>query len=438
MKIAELIKIPLFSGMNLIAGENGKNHEVDTINMMDAPDIVHFLKPNELLVTTAYHLKDQPHLLKDLVRSMAAAGCAGLGVKTKRFLQEIPGDTILLANELEFPIIELPLELSLGAIVHEILRAILDQRAGEIRYALEIHKQFTNLILDGKGIHTLLVKLSEMIGYPIVLLDRFLKIKKPDLPNQNSSTLVKQLLENNVPFPTGYSSFITFSLCKTKKTYSIFSINISKENFGFLVILGQIEQRDQLSILTIEQAANVIAFSFMQEIAVKQSQRRIRNEFFLNFTNGAFSSQEEVINRAKEFSLNNEQPYICAVGTFDGGETKNHFSHYQKMDLLFEFLEEEAFEAPFPVHLFTQGSLCILLFGANGVTGENTSMVEAALKQMQAKIIYHFHKTASFGLSTICQNFLDVKNAFTEAVHAFHEGQLAKKATLSIRTKPKT
>src|SRR3954453_2555865 len=124
MKVIELLTIPQLDGMTIIAGESGTEREVESVNMMDAPDIIHFLIENEFLITTAYHIKNDPHLLTELVKAMAEQGCAGLGIKTKRFLEKVPDEAIKLANELAFPIIELPLDLSLGEIVNHTLRVI--------------------------------------------------------------------------------------------------------------------------------------------------------------------------------------------------------------------------------------------------------------------------------------------------------------------------
>lgn len=71
MKVKDLLTMPALTGMNIIAGETGNERKVQTVNMMDAPDIINFLKPNEFLVTTAYHVKDNPHLLSSLVEAMA-------------------------------------------------------------------------------------------------------------------------------------------------------------------------------------------------------------------------------------------------------------------------------------------------------------------------------------------------------------------------------
>ena len=103
MKLLDLLKQPCYSGSVIIAGENGLTRTVQSVNMMDAPDIIDFLKPDELLLTTAYLLKDEPDALLTLVaKKMAEHSCAGLGVRTKRFLGEIPQSVLLLANTLYF------------------------------------------------------------------------------------------------------------------------------------------------------------------------------------------------------------------------------------------------------------------------------------------------------------------------------------------------
>ena len=212
MKVAELLHLPFLSGMHVIAGESGMECEVHTVNMMDAPDIITFLKPNEFLVTTAYHLKDQPLSLKTLVEGMAKQGCAALGIKTRRYLKEVPDEILQLANELSLPIIDLPEELSLGEITNLTLRAILDQRAHELMYAMETHKQFTNLIMRGKGIQKLLDHLSNMIEFPITLVDQYLK---PIVyPNRTSEvfSIIKKIGSEGFNYQATKTPFLSFSV----------------------------------------------------------------------------------------------------------------------------------------------------------------------------------------------------------------------------------
>jgi purine catabolism regulator len=423
MKVYELLTIPQLEGMQIIAGASGKNREVKSVNMMDAPDIIQFLNQNEFLITTAYHFKDAPHMLTELVKAMSQQNCACLGIKTKRFLDHIPQEVITLANELTIPIIELPLDLSLGQIVNLTFHSILNKRAAELKLVLETHKQFTNIIMQGRGIQSLLEDLSQMINHPVHLINQHLK----PISQLTSNTDFTSLLDGtSIPATKSYP--ITFSILSTKQDCTLFPVNISEKKNGFLMIMGEIQKTDQLTLLTIEQAANVISFSLLKENALKQHDRSIRNDFFLHFLNGAFASQEEIIGRAAEFSLHHSQMYICAAGKIDGDlQHPTYTQRHEKEDDIFDFIEGELSANTPKIHFFKKGDSCILLFEIQDSPFTPAAYVETNLLQLQEKVFNYSGNTISFGVSTICQNFLHTKNGYTEATDALSQGKLSKK-----------
>ncbi|MED4956393.1 PucR family transcriptional regulator ligand-binding domain-containing protein, partial [Paenibacillus macerans] len=172
MELRELLRLPVYREMRVLAGQGGLNRSVKSVNMMDAPDIIDYLKPDELLLTTGYALRDKPGELLRLVRQMAGAGCAGLGIKTKRFLAEIPESVLALADELRFPLIELALSPSLGELLQESLNFILEKHNDELRYALRMHRDFSALIMKGGGHDAIIQALSGLVGGEGMLVDQ--------------------------------------------------------------------------------------------------------------------------------------------------------------------------------------------------------------------------------------------------------------------------
>ncbi|WP_066047745.1 PucR family transcriptional regulator [Robertmurraya korlensis] len=423
MKVSQLLTVPNLNGMNIIAGQSGIEREVTSVNMMDAPDIIHYLNKNEFLITTAYHFKDQPHMLTELVEAMAKQSCAGLGIKTKRFLDNIPDEVIQLADQLSLPVIELPLHLSLGEIVNHTLRAILDQRSSELTFALETHKQFTKIIMEGKGIGLLLQDLSRMIQRPVQLIDQHFKSIFHEEPIEKLPLLLDG---KTLPPPT--TSPTSFSIASTRDTYTIFPIHISERKKGYLLINGEVEKTDHLTSLTIEQATNVISFSLMKDSALKQQDRSIRNDFFLHFLDGTFSSQEEIIGRATEFSLKNEQQYICVVGKIDGDNyLPTYAKRHEQTDFIYDFIEDEVFTMSPKIHFFTKGESCILLFEAEEHMTHPSTCCESILVQLQERVLKYYENTISFGMSNLCHTFLYVKDAYKDALDALSQGNLSKR-----------
>ena len=82
---------------------------------------------------------------------------------------------------------------------------------------------------------------------------------------------------------------------------------------------------------------------------------------------GAFSSAEEIKNRAKEFQLKWDQKYVCIAGKLDRREKSLSFTENQlESDSVFERLEEELVDFPFPPHLFTKGNISVFNFFSRG------------------------------------------------------------------------
>ncbi|MBO1512917.1 PucR family transcriptional regulator [Metabacillus bambusae] len=429
MRISELIDLPQFNGAELIAGKYGVDREVSTVNMMDAPDIIHFLKKDELLVTTAFHFKDDLDSLLLLIIEMNKQGCSGLGIKTKRFLQEIPKAAISLANELHFPLLELPIYTSLGDIVNKSLSYILDIRTNELHQAMQTHQQFTNHIMSGQGIHKILESLSSLIRLPVVLLNHQLQpIGRKKIHNLKLYENIELLIATGHYFHFPKTTMTAFSLLnETRETITLFPVYTHKQ-YSYLCTLGSIPLSDRSTILTIKQATNVIAFELMKENALKQNTRRIQNEFFTNFIKGAFSTTEEVISRAKEFEIVNEQRYVCAVGKIDDEEKNLTLMQYQsEQELIYDTIESELQRFHQKIHFFTIDQSYILLMemksGWKGIEQPFLSF----LKKIQIKISAHFQEELSFGISNYAEQLIQVPTSYKEATDALYYGKMSGK-----------
>ncbi|WP_206885170.1 PucR family transcriptional regulator [Alicyclobacillus mali (ex Roth et al. 2021)] len=171
MRVSDLFALPVFEGARWLAGKDGGWRTVESVNMMDAPDILDFLKPHELLVTTAYALRGDTEKLVELVRQMAKKGCAGLALKTQRFWFSIPEEVVAAAREAAFPLIELPNTYALGEIVSACIAHLMDRRAAEWLESMRAQKEFARWMMEGRSLDDLLNSLERAIGRPFALLE---------------------------------------------------------------------------------------------------------------------------------------------------------------------------------------------------------------------------------------------------------------------------
>ncbi|MCI3926277.1 PucR family transcriptional regulator ligand-binding domain-containing protein [Paenibacillus sp. TRM 82003] len=155
----------------VLAGSRGIDRKVSSVNIMDAPDIIQFLQPEQLLLTNAFAIKDTPLDFIRIIDRMAANQGAGIFIKTKRFLQEIPQDVIARANELDLPIAELHMQYSLGEILYQTMGFILEKQTEEFRYALNLHEQFSETMIKGGGLPKLVETLASKTASHVIITD---------------------------------------------------------------------------------------------------------------------------------------------------------------------------------------------------------------------------------------------------------------------------
>ena len=65
--VREVLTLPVLAGSTVVAGAEGLGSAVSGVNVMEVPDIESFVKSGELMLTTAYPLRDHPEDLGDLV-----------------------------------------------------------------------------------------------------------------------------------------------------------------------------------------------------------------------------------------------------------------------------------------------------------------------------------------------------------------------------------
>ncbi len=93
--------------MRLVAGHGGLKNRITYVTIAEAPDFYEWVSGGEFVLSTLYAFKDHPELRAPAYRALAKSGVAAIGIKTKRFFDEIPADIIEIANEYNLPVFEI-------------------------------------------------------------------------------------------------------------------------------------------------------------------------------------------------------------------------------------------------------------------------------------------------------------------------------------------
>src|SRR5215208_6913252 len=103
VSLRQALTLAPFERARVVAGAGGLGRIVRHVNVMEVPDIAAYVKSDQLLLTTAYPLRDERAALAELVPRLAEKGLAGLAIKPARYIEAIPETMIEAAERLAFP-----------------------------------------------------------------------------------------------------------------------------------------------------------------------------------------------------------------------------------------------------------------------------------------------------------------------------------------------
>ena len=146
--VEDLLEMPSLSGIKLLAGRNGLRRKIASVTVVDTPDGSAWLRGEELVLTTAFAVKNDKRLLTELVYQLHKKNAAGLGVKSGRFIDEIPRDALAAADLLGFPIISVPEKYAFRDIINPVIAAVVDRQSARLIYSEKIHNEFLRLAVN--------------------------------------------------------------------------------------------------------------------------------------------------------------------------------------------------------------------------------------------------------------------------------------------------
>src|SRR5579871_6596137 len=93
-----------FASAELVAGSGGLDRRVEWVRVIETPDTARRGRPGDLLLTTAYPIRDDPAAQLELVATIAEAGGAGLVVKLGMYVEHLAEGMAEEADRLSLPL----------------------------------------------------------------------------------------------------------------------------------------------------------------------------------------------------------------------------------------------------------------------------------------------------------------------------------------------
>lgn len=417
--IENILQLEGFQNAKVIAGEKGIHQVVNNAMLMEVPDIFPYVQKNNLLITTLFPVYEDEKAMKELIPRLSELGVSGICIKPFRYISGIPEHMKEQANDLGFPIIELPKEANLSGLVTEILEISLKKHMDVLNFRNNVHDRLMGLFLEGREIPELLLSLAEICRSEAVLLDASYKVLYRSGEERAAAYSFTGTPERGV-----LRIHLGEKLLK-EEDYILHPIRAGSRLFGYLLLLKEGGKTDSLQVAA-EEASLLIASVYFKNYAVMEKERSFQDSFIRDILQGKVTSPLETINKARYFGWNMEFPQVIMVLKIFGEDEKMKKTYYE------ELMDEKAIDAVLERELRLTGKKFKYVYLDDSIVIFINSIFmekkEDALKKT-AENFLDMKKTdmrLGVGISEAAMSILELPSSYRQAQMTLEIGSLLK------------
>lgn len=418
LTVKEALNIGAFKQCTLLAGEKGLKQNVSYISSMEVPDVKTWVVKKQLLITTAYSIRNSPEELGAIIRALSLSGASGLGLKTK-FIGQIPSDLIRLADEFQMPLIQIPEHIPFIDIIAPIMKAIINEQNIKLEFSQKIYTKLIELNLAEGGLPNITDFIFDAIGTPAAITDHHFAILSSAAPAAFSfdsfvdshTTLLEKFLDEKQLLTTIHTVENTLYLLR--------KILIKNKICGCIILQATQKMPDETSLIVVEHAATAAALEFSKAQALQKQIKMMENSFYLDLITENVKNEEEAYSRAASLSWP-KLPLTLVVFNIDHFEhistAKNETEIFQIKDNIRQIIHKcfESLSSLFPIISNSDSFSCLL---PNQITKEKlTDTIKRTLQAVLKKT--NLQMTA--GIRRNIENYTNLKTAENDAVESIY------------------
>ncbi|HSF26913.1 MAG TPA: PucR family transcriptional regulator ligand-binding domain-containing protein [Actinomycetes bacterium] len=305
------------AGARVLAGAAGLDRVVSRVNVMEVPDILPWVKPDELLLTTGYPLRESAHELPELVTALHERGLAALAVKLGRYLQDLPAAMLERADELGLPIVRLPDDIAFDDVLNPVLTDVLNRQAAMLASSEAVHRALVQIVLAGGGLDEVCSELSR-------LLDAVVFVTSPDgrilaqagAPEAIEAATSAPCFDASGRFRTEFERRGISTHEGLDGSHALVPVVAGSLDHGRLVAVAE-RMLDASDIHALEGASTVAALAITKSLAVRAVEEKYRGDFLRDVLAGRAGSPGDVVAHAAGLGWDLDRPVAVLVAELD-------------------------------------------------------------------------------------------------------------------------
>lgn len=318
MSVETMLTLPALAGATVVAGGAGLDRVVRRANVMEVPDIVAWVRPEALLLTTGYPLREVGTGLVDLVAQLDGRGVSALAVKLHRYLDHLPPAMLAEADARGLPLIVVPDGVGFDEVLTQVFTNVVSERASLLERSEEVQRQLVDIVLNGGGLAELATSVGELFGgVAMVTTTDGRVLSQAGEAAQVAAVTRSEAFHPSGRFRTEASTVGVHRVPGLPGSHAVVAVHGGRIDHGRLVVFhpGRLMTRADLAVL--ERAATVAAISLTKEIAITAVESKYRGDFLRDVLAGRAGTPEEVVRHARALGWELDRPAVVVVAALE-------------------------------------------------------------------------------------------------------------------------
>lgn len=299
---------------------------VQTMEILD--DFPNYLLPGDLLLTTAYNLRNRPDLAASLPAQLRQCGVTALVIKGGYYLETTPLNLIHAASTCGLPVFELPREVPFVDITTSIYGHLMKDHYKHLLDMQQLHHKLTQVVLEGYALDELITYLVELLGRPIVLetVDGTV-LASGGLPADAPPTAltlaaVRQRQRQGLGSLAAAAAETTIEYVEHRPVYGVKArwvtpVAVESQVEAYLSVLDI--GGPELISTALEHAATVVALSLFTERKVAAERARLSADLVRDLLDGTEHNEQFLLLRGRRLGIDLSPPRLLLVLEADSG-----------------------------------------------------------------------------------------------------------------------
>ncbi|MDP9093497.1 MAG: PucR family transcriptional regulator ligand-binding domain-containing protein [Actinomycetota bacterium] len=329
LTVRDVLSLPSLAGSQVIAGDTGLGQAVRWVNVMEVPDILPWVKPTELLLTTGFPLRHagaavdggpvEPAELVALVEGLSGRGVSALGIKAGRYLDEIPSDMLDAAERLGFPLLLLPRGVAFDEVMSEVFTQLVDRQSWALDVADRLHRALTAIVLEGGDLPQIAEEFAALFETAVLICSPDGRVQTTAGADADTSALAAlALFDASGRFQTErLHPGIQQAPLPSGGQIAVAPVIAGGTDHGLMVAFAPEGGMGTVTVQALERAATVAALAITKQLAVSAVESKFRGDFLRDALDGVAGTPEQVIEHCAQLGWNVARPIFVVVAQLD-------------------------------------------------------------------------------------------------------------------------